>query len=352
MQAFKPDYNNIVDAARNKKPRRFPLYEHGISFYHMEKVLGAKFVDLFWSKDKSELLEFHRHNANFYKTLGYETVTWERGITSVMPGNGALGAHQPGAIKTRKDYETYPWDVIEKKYFETWSGHFEALRQMMPEGMKAIGGPGNGVFECVQDVVGYEHLCLLLGDDPKLYEELFAKVGEVNYGVWKRFMAEFGDIFCVLRFGDDLGYKAATMLPPAHIRKFIIPQYKKIIDLVHSYNKPFLLHSCGNLFEIMDDLIDTAGIDAKHSNEDVIAPFSVWTQRYGKRIGNFGGIDMDELVQRTPEQIKAYTLNVARQASNCGGIAFGSGNSIPDYVPLEGYLSMVNTIRQFRGEQI
>ena len=27
--------------------------------------------------------------------------------------------------------------------------------------MKAIGGPGNGIFECVQDVVGYTNLCYL-----------------------------------------------------------------------------------------------------------------------------------------------------------------------------------------------
>ncbi|MDR1030283.1 MAG: hypothetical protein LBL76_05370 [Treponema sp.] len=46
--------------------------------------------------------------------------------------------------------------------------------------------------------------------------------------------------------------------------------------------KPFLLHSCGCIFKVMDDLI-AARIDAKHSNEDAIAP-------YGRRIGNFGGL--------------------------------------------------------------
>ena len=31
----------------------------------------------------------------------------------------------------------------------------------MPEGMKAIGGVGYGIFECVQDLVGYEDLCYM-----------------------------------------------------------------------------------------------------------------------------------------------------------------------------------------------
>jgi uroporphyrinogen decarboxylase len=42
----------------------------------------------------------------------------------------------------------------------------------------------------------------------------------------------------------------------------------------------------------MDDIIEVAKIDAKHSNEDDIAPFSEWVDRYGDRIGNFGGVEM------------------------------------------------------------
>ncbi len=40
---------------------------------------------------------------------------------------------------------------------------------------------------------------------------------------------------------------------------------------------------CGyGIFEIMDDLI-ALGIDAKHSNEDEIAPFEVWIEKYNDR---------------------------------------------------------------------
>ncbi|GAH43897.1 unnamed protein product, partial [marine sediment metagenome] len=66
---------------------------------------------------------------------------------------------------------------------------------------------------------------------------------------------------------------------PGDIKSMIIPQYKKIVDLVHSYGKPFLLHSCGNIFSVMEDIISIAGIDAKHSNEDEIAPFSMWQKK-------------------------------------------------------------------------
>ena len=70
----------------------------------------------------------------------------------------------------------------------------------------------------------------------------------------------------------------------------------------------------------------------------------------GDRIGNFGGIDMDVLCQKTPDEIKDYTIDILESTAGHGGIASGSGNSIADYVPVEGYLAMVNTVRGFRGD--
>ncbi|MEG0050402.1 MAG: uroporphyrinogen decarboxylase family protein, partial [Clostridia bacterium] len=234
-------------------------------------------------------------------------------------------------------------------YFDMYHRSFEALRRNMPQGMKAIGGVGYGIFECVQDLVGYEDLCYLRMDDPELYAELFQKIGDSNLRIWTRFLKEYGDIYCVCRFGDDLGFKSTTLLPPDEIRSLIIPQYKRIIAAVHAAGKPFLLHSCGCIFEVMEDLI-LAGIDAKHSNEDQIAPFPVWVERYGDRIGNFGGIDTDAVCRLSKPEMREYISRVVSQSVGHGGFAFGSGNSIPDYVPAEGFLSMNEIIRELRGE--
>ncbi|MBO5274428.1 MAG: hypothetical protein J6I45_07430, partial [Clostridia bacterium] len=159
----------------------------------------------------------------------------------------------------------------------------------------------------------------------------------------------YGDIFCVLRFGDDLGFKSNTLLSADDIRTHIIPQYKAIINLVHSYGKPFLLHSCGCIFDVMEDLI-AAGIDAKHSNEDQIAPFPVWVEKYGDRIGNFGGIDTDAVCRLTKSELREYISDVVKQCTGHGGFAFASGNSIPNYVPADNYISMVEIVRELRGD--
>ena len=347
---FVPDYRNIENASRNRATKRMPLYEHNISDIVMEKITGRKFAPLV-DGDAQDKNEYFRHYNRFQRDMGYDAVTYECCVGRIMPGSGALGDHKEGAIKTRQDFESYPWDEIPDGYFKAYADHFSALRAQMPEGMKAIGGVGNGIFECVQDIVGFEQLCYIKADDAALYGELFTKAGDMLCAIWERFLREFGDIYCVCRFGDDLGFKSSTLLPAEDIRAWIIPQYKRIVDIVHRHGKPFLLHSCGCIFNVMDDMITVAGIDAKHSNEDVIAPFSRWVEDYGDRIGNFGGLDTDALCDASGCDIVEYATVVYRECAKKGyGLAIGSGNSIPDYVSADRYVRAVETIRKLRGE--
>jgi uroporphyrinogen decarboxylase len=200
----------------------------------------------------------------------------------------------------------------------------------------------------VQDIVGFANLCDIKYDDEELYALLFSKMGSVMYDIWKDFIANFGDAYCVLRFGDDLGFKTSTLLSPDDIRAHCVPAYKKIISLVHAADKPFLLHCCGKIFTVMDDLI-AAGIDAKHSNEDQIAPFSHWIDTYGKRIAIFGGIDTDHLCQYDEKQLRELVTDTCTYCAGKCGFALGSGNSITDYVRPENYVAMTEAVREFRG---
>lgn len=349
VKNWEPDYRNLLNAAYNREASRLPLYEHIICPEVMEDLLEKPFAALS-EGNEADRREFLSIYCNFFREMGYDTVSYENCIGTVMPGSGALGRHVDPVIKTREDFDKYPWDTIPDLFFDRYGRDFALLREVMPIGMKAIGGPGNGIFECVQEITGFMGLCYIAADDPDLYAELFQKVGDTNYAIWKRFMEEYGDIYCVMRFGDDLGHKTSSMLSTDDIKTYILPQYKRIVDLVHSHHKPFLLHSCGCIFDVMEDIIEKVGINAKHSNEDQIARFPVWVEKYGDRIGNFGGIDTDAVCRLDRPDLKAYILDVIPQCEGHGGFAFGSGNSIPDYVPPENYLYMVETVREYRGD--
>ena len=352
---FVPDYNNIVKAAKNEKSARIPLYEHIVSPSIMEEVQGKKFSGLA-EGSYNDKKEFFRHHNQFFTDMGYDIVSWECSAGPVMPGSGSLGGHKEGVIQNQKDFDNYPWESVPDMYFERFGDYFRALSETMPEGVKGIGGVGNGVFECVQDITGLENLSYIKADNEELFRGLFQKVGDMLAAIWTRFLKEYGDIYCVCRFGDDLGFKSSTLISTGDIRELVIPQYRRIISIIHKEGKPFVLHSCGCIFNVMEDII-AAGIDAKHSNEDAISPYSRWIDDYGSRIGNFGGLDTDVLCDSSQVDLAAYTTGIfklceaKRQRSGKGqGVALGSGNSIPHYVSPQRYCQALDTIRTLRGE--
>lgn len=350
MKEFIPDYRNLELAARNRKPPRLPFYEHLVNPESMENIMGRKFAEL--SKgNESDLREYFRNFNGFYLQHEYDTVSYECCVGGILPNAGALGGHQPGAIHCRRELEEYPWAELTNLYWDKFERHFTAMKTMLPPGMKAAGGIGNGVFEIAEDLVGFESLCLLQVDEPDTFAELFIRIGDLLVELWTEFMKRHADAYAVCRIGDDMGFKTSTLLAPQTIKDHIVPRYRRVIQVIHAAGKPFLLHSCGCIFDVMEDLI-SAGIDAKHSNEDAIAPYDEWISRYGKRIGLFGGIDTDLLCRMAPDDIYEYVLDAAsRFRRNTNGYALGSGNSIPAYVPTEGYLAMNRAGREIRRKE-
>ena len=101
----------------------------------------------------------------------------------------------------------------------------------------------------------------------------------------------------------------------------------------------------------MDDVI-ALGIQAKHSNEDGIAAYEQWIERYGERIGLLGGIDLDILCVKTPAEVYELVLERGQMYRRLArGYALGSGNSIPDYVPVDGYLAMIRAAQAIRAKE-
>jgi len=288
--AFSPDFHHILSAAL-----------HGGGY-----------------RDKVEY--FTRYCA-FFRDTGYDTVTFEACVTEVVQRGECLSGHVPGIIRNRADFKAFDFPAVEREFWKMFYDDFRALREGMPAGMKGIGGIGNGVFEIVQDFTGFAALCMLRVDDPPLYADLFQAAGDLMLSIWRKFLAEFADLFAVCRFGDDLGFKSSTLLVPEDIRKLVIPQYRRIVDLVHASGTPFLLHCCGNIFDVMNDIVTGACI-----------------------------VDMNALCTLPEAEIKRYTLDVVVRSSAQAGFAVGSGNSIPDYVPANGYLAMVNAVREYRGD--
>jgi uroporphyrinogen decarboxylase len=224
---------------------------------------------------------------------------------------------------------------------------FEALAELVPDGMKIIGGASGGPFEHASFLMGLEPLSMAMYDDPIFVERFFEKIGKTLVEIAARLVKM--DKIGIYRFGDDLGYKTATMLSTKQLRKYVFPWSKKVVEVVHQAGKPFLLHSCGQLEKIMDDLIDDVKIDAKHSYEDVIMPVTEVKRRWGDRVAIMGGIDVDFMCRHAPAEIMEHTKRVMEVCSKGGGYAIGTGNTVANYIPVENYLAMLKAAADFNG---
>lgn len=346
---FQPDFHHMLDVMANRRPSRLPIYEHIISPIIMEQILGVSFADLSQGEG-NDLQEFFTHYCRFWPMMTYDTISFEVCITDILPGHGAIMGGK-GPIQSRADLERYPWDELQKRYWAHAEQKFSVLTSNLPPGMKALGGVGNGVLEISEDLVGFESLAYLMADDPETYAELYVRIGDLMLGIWTEFLRRHADNFAICRFGDDLGFKTSTLISPKLIRQHIMPQYQRVISLIKNAGKPFIWHSCGRIFPVMEDAI-ALGINAKHSNEDQIAPFDDWINRYGDRIGLLGGIDVDILCRKSPSEITEDVFGKGQRfRAAARGYALGSGNSIPEYVPVNGYLAMIEGARRIREEE-
>ena len=245
------------------------------------------------------------------------------------------GLHE-GPVRNWDDFERYPWPEISDKDFYV----HEYICAHLPEGMGLISCHAGGVYEHTSRLLGYENLCYLLIDDPGLVKTVADRLGRLIHQYTER-LCQFEKLAAVLQ-GEDLGFNTQTLIPPDHIRRYFLPWHKRYARLAHERGKRYYLHSCGQVSAIMDDLIEDVKIDGKHSFQDCILPVAEAKRLYGDRICLLGGVDVDKLTRLDAADLRRYVRTIIETCAPGGRFAVGSGNSIPSYVPVENYLTMLD----------
>lgn len=244
-----------------------------------------------------------------------------------------------GAVTNWAEFEAYPWPRIEAADFSD----LEALSGMLPAGMKMVVTLPSGVLENLIRVMGYEPLCYAVVDDPDLVRAVADRVGQCELDLYHA-LCDFDEIGA-LWLNDDLGFKTQTMIRPVDLREYIFPWHARLVEHAHAHGKPVMLHACGNVSEVMEDIIAT-GIDAKHSFEDIIQPVAEFKRQYGDRLAAIGGIDMDVISRAGEAEVRVYTRKVLEDCAPGGGYVLGTGNSVPNYIPVTNLLAMFDEGRK------
>lgn len=335
-----PDFEQFLKTLRREgKPTHLPFYEHLASPGFIAARTGTDFDRMPYCD------EYWQIYVDFWLDMGYDCIPMEIPLNCPLPERNegiSEGSEARVVIKNMDDYEKYPWPNLENPIeFE----HFETVANLLPEGARIVGGVGAGPYEWLTYMMGTVGLSYALMDNPELVDLVAGRIAGLHISATRQLATI--DAIGALRQGDDLGYKTSTFLRPDDLRRLIFPTYKEMISYAHREGKPFILHSCGNLAEVYEDLISDCKIDAKHSFEDGIMPVEEFKRTYGKRVTPMGGLDVDVICRSSERELRAYARKKIDQCFYDGYWAMGTGNSLTNYMPVQNYMIVLEEARRY-----
>lgn len=122
---------------------------------------------------------------------------------------------------------------------------------------------------------------------------------------------------------DDLGQKDRSLLSPSLFNTFFAPARARVNDAIHDLGARSILHSCGNVTELLPDLI-AAGFDGWQTLEPAsgIDHLAV-KKRFGDKLSFWGAIDNNVLCFGTPRDVETEVRDKLRIMAPGGGYLAG-----------------------------
>jgi len=353
---FQPNWQGMVDnILRKGTPDRC----YNIELFHDGPLEDAviKMFDLEKGLDKNDP-DFPRWlHIKFLRFLGFDYAysgpggqNWQfrgKSVDDTVTGEQSRGQRgymdeSRGPITTWEEFDKYDWP---DPHAGDLTADLEWLQGNLPDDMAIFCHEIGHYCEYLTWLMGYETLCISLYDQRDLVEAIRQKLLEYYRVVLPR-VAEL-DRIKVFFPSDDMGFRGGTFLAPDDMRHFFLTGHKELAKVAHETHRPCILHACGNLHSIIDDLIDDVQIDGKHSYEDTIEDVREVKQGYGQRIALLGGIDVDFLCRSDAQAIRKRVRETLDVCMPGGGYCLGTGNTPANYIPVENYLAMVDEGRLY-----
>jgi uroporphyrinogen decarboxylase len=336
-----PDFEKILAILYNEKPKHTPLFEFAID--EPKRFIETKYL----KNPESKPIDVFRESIQLYHRLGFDFVVpniydidlfsfKDNEITEQKTRSLNVGA----VIKNRSDYDNYDWPDPEASDYSI----FDLAAKELPDGMKFIVNAHTGVLENVEDLVGFERFCMMMIEDEQLFKDIVDSIGSRLLRYYEIITRIDSIGACIVN--DDWGFNTATMISPDALRQYIFPWHKKVIETIHKAGKPAILHSCGNLEQVMDDIIYDLKYDAKHSFEDDIIPVEDAYDKWGNNIAILGGMDVNFLSTNSPDEVYKRAKRMVEKSKSKGRYALGSGNSLTEYIPADNVFAMFKAIEE------
>jgi len=268
-----------------------------------------------------------------------------RPMFDVLGGKRRVSLSQPGCFAecgSVQEVEAYPWPDPDYLDFSRVIARIEQHRD------KAVfTGLWSPFFHIVCDFFGMENYFIKMHTDPVIVEAVTEHVVDFYVEANERFFRELGDEEGIFFFGNDFGTQVDLLISPAAFRRFVLPGFRRLIEVARKYDRKVLLHSCGAVSRVIPILID-AGINGLHPLQAKARGMDAesLSRRFKRDIAFVGGVDTQHLlIHATPARVKDEVHRL-RDTLGPNLIVSPSHEAILPNVPLENIEAMAEAARE------
>jgi len=340
---------NFTDLSMNKREIVRMVYEGKHPPYvpwhfTFTKEAWEKLAAHFSEENVESILNNHYlklgSDVGFYVEIGNNRfrdvfgVIWDRTIDKDIGTPEGFVLPEP----TLDGYE-FP-DPLDKRFFQDIQEQIEQHSDRF-----RIYFLGFTLFERAWTLRGMENLMTDFKVNPDFAHTLLTTIAD--YNITQTLEALKYDIDCV-RFGDDWGQQYGLIMGPECWKEFIYPQIKRMYEIVRNAGKYVLIHCCGDVDELFDDLIDI-GINCFNPFQPEV--MDVWTllPKYRGRLSFYGGLSLQQtLAFGTERDVREESRRLLQLGAETGYI-FSPSHDVVGDVPLENMLAFIEEAQSQPG---
>jgi len=199
---------------------------------------------------------------------------------------------------------------------------------------------GFSLYERAWTLRGMENLMMDFLDHPNFVHRLLRSIADYNIAQTKEALKY--DIDAVY-FGDDWGQQTGLQMGPCIWREFILPELKRMYAVVRKAGKFVLIHCCGKVDELFDDLIEI-GLNCFNPFQPEVMDVFDLMKRYKGRLAFHGGLSTQQTLPfGSVDDVKSKVAELLEAGKN-GGYIFAPAHAVEGDVPLENMLAFIEML--------
>ena len=210
-------------------------------------------------------------------------------------------------------------------------------------------GIGFSMFERLWSYCGMENALMWMITDEEFVDELLDKILEHNLKVIDIINEYKLD---AMYFGDDWGQQKGTIMGPKFWRRFIKPRVAKMYERSKKNGKFIIQHSCGDIVEIMPDLIEI-GLNCYQTFQPEVYDVPYVKATYGDKLAFWGGISTQQVLPYvTPEEVVVEADKMKALLSTNGGYIWAPTHAIEFDVPAENLIALLTHFKNQTPKEV